>query len=377
MVKKSIPKATVIFPEVLPKIADATKEQLETYKEKAKDGCADAIDCGNKELFQKFRNELKQIYRKERGGANTTVDIGSHYIFNSLPCWSLVGITIASSDFQNITLKKTRLVEFGATAGSKDLESLQFSGVSFRGCSFKNCCFKNLVISSCTFSRCKFEMVDFYNCEFHRSTFESCNFVTNVSFERTRLATSTIQGYLAGVSFINSKGFVGDNAVILKDITGANNAFFGNVIDKFPWHFLKYLGSLPLFGVSYVGIFVYIFLANLQGNARELENTSSVNGTLSLLLHGFPSQSMKLGFYSLVSVAIASTLYKIACPAEIKQYSLPQWILAMKEESLRYKSISYTRFWIRLITLVLYVPVLYLAYSLSKRIVTALQVYAV
>jgi uncharacterized protein YjbI with pentapeptide repeats len=107
------------------------------------------------------------------------------------------------------------------------------------------------------------------------------------------------------------------------------------------WERIRIAGRLPLFGVPYAGLivipayvyFLEIYNQNIQAARTWISTNASLNGISDqaakailnhLNIQPIP-ESFFLLFVSTIALAIAATIYGVACPSRIKEFSRNQW----------------------------------------------------
>jgi hypothetical protein len=182
-----------------------------------------------------------------------------------------------------------------------------------------------------------------------------------------------------------AKGFYGWGAAEnLGTVWGAETAKFSWKVDKLRWSFLRAFGSMPLFGVSYFGIFAIWVVAvtvALLNRVIEAVQNSAVGGAeklaqqfekipqatrLDAFLEWFiqliqrmstldyPPQ-MGMSLTALMLLAVASTLYRLYCPPEIQENSEVRWTVELSQPRISYRAMDFNRFWRRQIAGICYV----------------------
>jgi hypothetical protein len=183
---------------------------------------------------------------------------------------------------------------------------------------------------------------------------------------------------------INAKGIYGYGcAKNAASVLNAGSAKYGYKYDYLKWSFLRSFGSLPLFGISYFGIFsIWLiavcvalgnkYLAVLQHSSEggvhkvaefieRLPSTGKLDvvidwliGVIIRLPHLYNPPQLGMTLTALIFLAVAATLYRLYCPTEIQENSEARWIAELKQPLISYRAMDYCKFWRRQITGVCY-----------------------
>jgi hypothetical protein len=114
-----------------------------------------------------------------------------------------------------------------------------------------------------------------------------------------------------------------------------------DLIDRLmTWDRLRFVRTLKLFAVSYTAIiftplillFIEIWNYSLslgQAALKELDHGDSLYKILNRVIHGIPNLSVPgntaLFFVGSCLLALASTLFVLACPARVREFGPQQW----------------------------------------------------
>jgi hypothetical protein len=134
------------------------------------------------------------------------------------------------------------------------------------------------------------------------------------------------------------------------------------------WDRIRVVGRLPLFAFSYVGVFstiafVYLLdwynkiIQKLRDWATQFEGATDYEPVALLekylILREIPSLT-RIFLASSVLLAIASTVYSIACPTRIQEFSKDQWVDQLKNRLIHYWPLTWSRPFRRWFTLICY-----------------------
>lgn len=136
------------------------------------------------------------------------------------------------------------------------------------------------------------------------------------------------------------------------------------------WEALRRFGKLPLFGASYLatiaiplffyGIVFYnekIAITRAWASKQlEQDPTSTLAATVIDYLEPQPIPTLSLEiWFSAVLLGVASTIYSMACPSRIKEFSLDQWRDELGRPALHYVAHSWRHRGLRVVTFAFYV----------------------
>jgi hypothetical protein len=141
----------------------------------------------------------------------------------------------------------------------------------------------------------------------------------------------------------------------------------------FDWETLRGFGRLPLFGVSYTALiliplllFVLAFWndkVEVAHGADKVAKTADPKSEAAALAktvkerlqpQPIPSQSMVF-LVSVILLAVASTIYTVACPSRVKEFSKDQWCDEFGRTLLHYWPLSWRHRLLRIVCGVCYV----------------------
>ncbi|MCH7960591.1 MAG: pentapeptide repeat-containing protein [Candidatus Hydrogenedentes bacterium] len=268
----------------------------------------------------------------------------------------------AESKFQQTKFVSTVFVETDFT--NVEFDDCDFGNRLFRRCNFRSAKFrfKENVLARLYFIECDLAYAKFNEAFLDQSKFDGCEF-EGTDFNRCRMDR---------VSFKDAKNLHKIRGSISCLIQSDNSGRPEDVIDFdryeppwhvrwFTWEFLRKFGQIPLFGVSYSIITVMILatwglqrLNEFVSHAQIwVEKTAQVPEewvklTGDVLREGLTGlvlgrQSVAL-FVGAVCLAIASTIYALACDNRIKEYSKDAWTIIHGKSSFHYLPLSW-QFW--------------------------------
>ena len=121
---------------------------------------------------------------------------------------------------------------------------------------------------------------------------------------------------------------------------GSDSAVLSERRDRIAnWGRIRRLGSLPLFGVSYVALSAALLTITAIGFMNQTE-------VVELLTYPVPLPRRVLWLLlSSSALAIGSTLYKLKCPPDVQAFSETQWVKQLGHPRLLYLRESLRRPW--------------------------------
>jgi hypothetical protein len=155
-------------------------------------------------------------------------------------------------------------------------------------------------------------------------------------------------------------------------LDGDENVKFARMRDRIlDWGKIRGIGSLPLFGASYV---------SLAGSLLVINGIGFLNSTKVVLQVNYPipiPERAVLVMISSLLLAGGSTIYKLCCPSTVQEYSETNWLQELRKSVLIYRVDRIQGWWAQLLTLVLITAGGTLAaYLLAEQIVRAVT-YAI
>jgi len=240
----------------------------------------------------------------------------------------------------------------------------------------------------------KFQFAHFSGvAKFDDSKLAGANFsgtdLTGASFHRADVSGINING----AKLIGARGLFGKGRAIARtkpiEEYAAQTAIYGWQDDLATWERLRIIGSLRLFGVSYLTVIAIVLYATfakwynpLAAHARDSARTMSEIATDAVpiwvnVLSRLPDLPLPthLGWQLLatLSVAAAATLYAICCPSEVQEQSEVRWTRAMNQPLWEYRSANWSRLLARYLCLLLFLAgVAYSLYYIIWRTIIAI-----
>lgn len=348
-----------------------------------------------------------------------------------------------NSTFQDIILRGTQFIDVQLDyATFKDCSFLNStkSAVLFNDCKCSNIDFSNSILEQIKFHEFtikngNFNNIKFYHIEFtsqtkifdasflsaeliksfphghivfNQSTFDRCNFtkfdMRNISIQRVSIINSNLQCSkwdnanlkhftIDNSNFTNSTGLSGRHEATVHDISGAEKAMFGHKWDIFSWANIRKIGSMPLFGVSYLAIITICSWANTADwyntQIQKLKENNQLvisTGGNDEITYSIPwlehikelpaSQEMGTLLAMIMILAAGATIYKLACPDIIQEHTENWWSRTLHYEVMTYRVHSYRRFFLRWVCGIFYlVGGGWVAWHIAKQIYFALKFF--
>jgi hypothetical protein len=229
--------------------------------------------------------------------------------------------------------------------------------VAFHHCTFTNCVFKPspngykqflLEFFDCTFIDCRFEYGTFGSLLFKECEFQKSRFMVGVSAYYLRMAGSkglpTCTG-LETVQLLESQRAYHVEADF-------DNAPLQFGYRRLSWAKLRAFGSLPLFGLSYGGTALILFLLStidhynsqlgrLKVRADSVDTFSSLQSFVDRLNPLSLNWETPILLLGAVLLMIASTIYAWKCPSRIKEFSLERWTKELGKSAVNYVPLTW------------------------------------
>jgi hypothetical protein len=263
------------------------------------------------------------------------------------------------------------------------------TGKRFVNCTFDNCEFdggmRDCYLIACTFRRCNFIRKPLADIWATKTAFSHCIFygtqMRNFKTEHCTLKQNEFNAFtrLQDVRLLYASGLPRNKNLhfvqVADEITRINietdmahlTAHQIPFLERYvSWDKIRTLGKLPLFGISYsVLITVPLLLFLLAVYNRQIVSLKTLAQTegspaaqemsvVSLLvskLHVIPIPEMTQWIIVVtLLLGVASTLYTLACPSRIKEFSLVQWTDELHRSSINYLPLSWGTRPIRVLT---------------------------
>ncbi len=209
-------------------------------------------------------------------------------------CTSLKGAIFTRADLSGAVLTSRDCRE--ARFEHAKLHKTILNGANLTGAKFKKADCREASMVGCPLTEVDFTDADLRGTVLTNSTFE------NATLNKTKLD---------GVRFDRLHGAFWDASDRIK---------LSFVDRRINWDSLRFVGRLPLFGVSYVALIASVVVINTIGllNSTEL---------LSAIEYPVPIPKRMIGFLVASSMlAIGATIYEFFCPPRPRTFSVVEWV---------------------------------------------------
>jgi uncharacterized protein YjbI with pentapeptide repeats len=279
-------------------------------------------------------------------------------------------------------LRETKIA--GADLQNQDLRGIDLSGCDLQGTGFISAKLTNATFADANLIAARFEHSELVNANFTNANLGQAGLtgadlrtatLVGTDFLGANLTSANLSA--ANVAHANFYEATLDGAVF-EDVIGTRGAHnlrttkiridvhhFDKVVRKWPerfvdWEMIRVAGRLPLFGASYTTLILipaYLYALEVYNEkvqaARVWIETSVVPARASEAilahLHEEPIPSKwGLLLFSTFLLAVASTIYVMACPSRVKSFSRDQWCDEHRPSLVHYWADAWTMRWLRL-----------------------------
>ena len=218
------------------------------------------------------------------------------------------GLNLDGADFQSLRLSNE---EGGSAVTIRALSS------SFHRCTIKGFVFTGHLndsnLTETTIGDGGFEECQLYGTNFAKGDLRSAKFVRcNLSDAKFDNASISWKTRLVG------NNFKGRDHIALTDGTVTIRAT--GFLRYCNWRLLRFLGTLPVFGISWISLAFSLAMVTSIGLVNELEFVKVFEYPIPI-----PNQAANIIICSLC-LAIGSTIYRLCCPIRIQEFSLHKWV---------------------------------------------------
>jgi uncharacterized protein YjbI with pentapeptide repeats len=303
-------------------------------------------------------------------GADLTGAICVNAIFNQVDLRSIKyeGATFQGASFLNAKLPLGLLRQNcrGVKFLENDLSTADLSGGDFSECSFDKvrlpgAQLQKATLRSARFYTCDLQGADLSGVDGEGARFDHSNLtraklrnarLTGADFTGAELARADIshadfyEANLAGARTEQIEGAPRARNLASTRIAGGQVQYFDSAVlshwDRLDWEKVRIAGRLPLFGASYsvliaIPLFFYALeiyndkVELIRGWAkRELSGAGTTDYHMAQMvlqrLHPLPPPALsELLLVSTLLLASGASIYAIACPSRVKEFSRDQW----------------------------------------------------
>ena len=279
---------------------------------------------------------------------------------------NLEGAYLDRANLQHALLIETRLA--GARLRRTNARHAQFTearleGALLVGCRLERAILDHARMRRCRCSRAKLNEADLSDADLTKADLSGASLkLANLS--RTNLTFANLaRAELDDANLMDT--CVNRTEISTVIYTGGHQALYDNSSsvkvwwrDRYlNWSVLRLIGALPLFGVSYVGLFLSVAVISGVGFANDTMATfqRNLSPDSSLLLDDLLPLPMprRIGLALIASVllAVGSTLYKVCCPKRVQEFSETRWVEERGRARLLYLAECWRRRWQQIATL--------------------------
>lgn len=246
-----------------------------------------------------------------------------------------------------------------------DLDHAFMAGMRFNECNFSNARLTGINFSSASAFGVPFVEVKAYEANFAGADLCKSNF-SNATLDESILAGARLrEANLSGASLFAAKldtadcfktifeSAAGIGAEIskglpnasMKSISHEEDVLIGSRRPYLQWQAIRKVGELPLFGVSYFGIAaiaVWTSIVHLFNQWVDKFQEKEIIGHqwLQQVPHVTVSHQTVWALLGLVITAVGATIYKLACPPEIQEYTETRWATELNRSRLQYRAMG-------------------------------------
>ena len=300
-----------------------------------------------------------------------------------------LGCTLQGTRFEDKILLVAKIA--GADLSSRVLQGIDLSGrdlrdTLFNGATLDDAKFVRATLIAAQFTASKLAGTNFTNANVSGGHLNNANLTRAVlvganfsgaNMTNADLSTANVkraifyEAQLSGANFGFVSGTYSARYLRTSVIRPENDArYFDWVKRRLPervdWELIRTFGRLPLFGASYsvlILIPTYIYALEVYNNwvnatRAWIEHSglpSHVHELILRHLHEEPIPSRwKLLLFSTISLAAASTIYAVWCPARIKAFTRDQWCDEHGHSLVHYWADAWKTRWLRLLCFSMY-----------------------
>lgn len=256
------------------------------------------------------------------------------------------------ADFSNVDLSGVNLSSLGDKLNDADFYKCNLTGAKLKNTqlheakfSYANLTDADLEGSDCnsaSFFEANVNKCNFHDANIGGANFHSCKNLTNAK----------------GLEFSQMHSIAR-----IDDLDKIDIPWYDKYLS---WEYIRGAGKLPIFGASYISlVFIPIFfyiIALYNNNLEKAVEFSDVimsdseeatllkyeNWKNSIHPVNLPAKSVVFYFGTLL-LAIASTIFALACPDRIKNFSREEWIYGNHQHEIYYSSLAWKKRTLRVI----------------------------
>ncbi len=264
---------------------------------------------------------------------------------------------IDHADFMEANLTKSDLSD--STAGNADFSYADLTQTNLSECNLQDSCFIEAKMIGADVSSCNLDRAQMIKCSLRNANLSESS-LRNASVHWSNIAGAKI----GGADLTRARGLFGPFRAVTReapvDEHESHGAIYRQPNDFVGWGLLRVIGSLRIFGVSYfsvAGITLYVGIAReynaFAAHARDVvaelappppqtlqHFAMSVAGRMPDL--PVPAHLGRQLVFTIL-LAIAATIYALACPSEVKEANEVRWTRAMNQPLWEYRSANWSR----------------------------------
>jgi hypothetical protein len=283
---------------------------------------------------------------------HTSADFaGVDFAGDDLSGVNLSGDNLSRADLNGTNLNGARLIRAnlsGANLSKARLHGADLSEAELVGADLSGADLSSAVLIGANLSK----------AQLHRANLSEAKLgganLSHADLQGANLASATCDY----VQFIGTRGLYGRHRIRLASpLEGDDDAIYSYRWDQVSWGLIRTVGSLPLFGISYFGIFsIWLWASGTEYVNRLIRSLKQPNvpddlAWLGPWLDGIPYVPLPgyMGYTltALLLLAIAATLYKLFCPGEVQESSETRWVVELNQPVIFYRALSYRHLLIR------------------------------
>jgi uncharacterized protein YjbI with pentapeptide repeats len=218
----------------------------------------------------------------------------------------------------------------GANLQNASLEGGDFNGSVFKGADLRGSNLSRAYLGNCDLSSADLKGANLAGASFGRNILTARNFSRAVGLEYT------------SVEDLSRDDLIGDSV--------------GFIDRHINWEKIRILGQLPLFGLSYISLFlltIVVLSKNYYNNI--VDAISAYNILFYSIRYSEIDYNEWIILISSLALATASTIYKLRCPERVTEYNSIQWIDGLQKLPLNYYAECWKHPFSRISCTILYV----------------------
>lgn len=264
----------------------------------------------------------------------------------------LIEANCRRTKFNSAILPQANFEKADLTDASLDNAVLHHA--SLNQATLSNASLKGTDLNRATFLGVKFESAHLLGCRFRQAHLEMANFVSaNIA------GADFFEASLSGGDWTGVRG--ANRAVNLEAVATPSGPNYFEHCERAwqerycDWEWLRTFGRMPLFGLSYsvlilIPVYIYVIAWYNHQVERLREWQGPVAEQIGRYLHDLPLPGLSLLLLvSTILLAVASTIYTIACPSRVKEFTRDVWCDQLGRSLFHYWPVAWKRRRLRLL----------------------------